>query len=210
MRNKDLKHRILEISYKHKLSHIGSCMTAVDIISDIYNKKKDDEKFILSSGHAGLALYVVLEKHTGVDAEQLLLKHGIHPNRDDEEGIYCSTGSLGHGLGIAVGMACSDRSKKVYCVISDGESAEGSIWEALLFCEKMNVDNLHVKVNINGYGAYDPSNVDQLKRMFKQFRCPHIEVVLTNPGFPMLHGLSAHYMTMSEEQYKYSIHHLYA
>lgn len=202
MRNKALKERIIDISYRHKLSHIGSCITAVDIIEDIYRKKADDEKFVLSSGHAGLALYVVLEKHLGVDPEKLLKKHGIHPNRDVKKGLDCSTGSLGHGFGIAVGMALSDRSKKVYCLISDGESAEGSIWEALMFCEKMNVDNLFVKVNMNGYGAYDPSNVELLKKMFKQFRCPHIEIVLTHPELPVLHGLDAHYHVLSESEYE--------
>ena len=61
--NKELKKRILEISYKKKLSHLGSCLTAVDIIDEIFKIKKPDEKFVLSSGHAALALYVVLEKY---------------------------------------------------------------------------------------------------------------------------------------------------
>src|SRR2546427_251920 len=67
MTNKDLKKRIIEISYKNKLSHIGSCLTAVDIIDEIYAIKKPNEKFILSSGHAGLALYCVIEKYTKGD-----------------------------------------------------------------------------------------------------------------------------------------------
>src|SRR5438874_161410 len=95
-----LHDRIIEISKKYKLSHLGSCLTAIDIIEEIYNEKQEDEKFVLSSGHAGLALYVVLEKY-GFDAE-ILLKHcGIHPKRMYGYGIDCSTGSLGHGLPIA-------------------------------------------------------------------------------------------------------------
>src|SRR5258708_9487054 len=126
-----LKRRVLEISFKHKLSHLGSCLTALPIIVEIYEERKENEPFILSSGHAGLGLYVVLEHFEGHDAEMLFNLHGVHPNRDLEHGIYCSTGSLGQGLPIAVGMALADRNKNVYCLISDGECSEGSIHEAI-------------------------------------------------------------------------------
>ena len=84
MTNKDLKKRIFDISFRHKLSHLGSCLTAVDIIDEIYSIKKPDERFVLSSGHAGLALYVVLEKYNqgdatglvqGLDAEKIFNHH---------------------------------------------------------------------------------------------------------------------------------------
>ena len=78
----DLKKRILEIAYKHKLSHLGSYLSAVGIINEIYKFKKPEDIFILSSGHAALALYVVLEKYEGKNAEELFLKHGGHPHRD--------------------------------------------------------------------------------------------------------------------------------
>ena len=63
VRNIDLKRRIIDLSFKHKASHIGSCLTAVDIIEEIFKKKKPTERFVLSNGHAAMALYVVLEKH---------------------------------------------------------------------------------------------------------------------------------------------------
>ena len=72
-----LKERILEIAYKHKLSHLGSYFSSVDIIDKIYKTKDKDDTFILSSGHAALALYVVLEKYEGKNAEELFLKHNI-------------------------------------------------------------------------------------------------------------------------------------
>jgi len=156
--NRDLKRRIIDISYKKCLSHLGSCLGAVDIIDEIYHVKKQDEPFILSSGHAGLALYVILEKYgssnTGLTAEELFDLHGVHPNRDMKNGIWCSSGSLGHGLGIAVGMALADRSKNVYCLISDGECAEGSIWEALRVIAEQKLTNLKIFCNFNGWGAY--------------------------------------------------------
>ena len=101
----DLKKRILEIAHKHKLSHLGSYLTAVDIIDEIYRIKNPNDIFILSSGHAALALYVVIEKYEGKNAEELFLKHGGHPHRDEKNGIYCSTGSLGLGITITVGRA---------------------------------------------------------------------------------------------------------
>ena len=88
-----LKKRIAEIAFKHKLGHLGSYFSSVGIIDSIYKKMKDDDIFILSSGHASLALYVCLEKYKGKNAEELFIKHGGHPHRDEESFIYCSTGS---------------------------------------------------------------------------------------------------------------------
>ena len=96
-----MKKRILEIAYKNKLSHLGSYLSAVDIIDEIYSKKDKKDIFILSSGHAALALYIVLEKYENRDAEKLFKKYGGHPHLAEEDGIYCSTGSLGTGITIA-------------------------------------------------------------------------------------------------------------
>ena len=147
----DIKKRILEIAHKHKLSHLGSYLSAVSIIEEIYKNKNENDIFILSSGHAALALYVILEKYEGKNAEELFLKHGGHPHRDEENGIYCSTGSLGLGITIAVGRALANKNRKVHVLISDGESAEGSVWEALRFIKESNLSNIEVYININGY-----------------------------------------------------------
>lgn len=202
MKNKNLKRRIIEISYKYKKSHIGSCLTALDIIEEIYNLKRKREKFILSEGHAAIALYCVLEKHEGRDPEYLLKKHGIHAGRDEKNGIWCTTGSLGQGLPIAVGMAMADKTKNVYCMISDGETAEGSIWEALRIKTDNNLDNLKVYVNLNGYGAYGKINSIKLIRRLKAF-CPDIIIKRTNvQQLPFLKGLDAHYYIMTNDDYK--------
>lgn len=206
IKNKDLKRRIIEISYKHKLSHLGSCLTAVDIIKDIYDTKKPDEKFVLSQGHAGLALYVVLEWYSKekvvssnslfMSAGALLEKHGIHPNRDIADMIDCSTGSLGQGLPIAMGMALADRSKNVYCLISDGEMQEGSIHEALRIKQVLNVENLKIFVNENGYGGYGVT-----PRLYIPSQIAH--VYKTDVDYlPFLKGLKGHYHVMSEDDYK--------
>ena len=197
----DLKNRILDIAYEHKLSHLGSYFSSVDIIDKIFAKKKKEDIFILSAGHAALALYVVLEKYCGVDAEMLLKKHGGHPHRDEDNHIYCSTGSLGMGLPVAVGRALADRSRDVYCLISDGECAEGSIWESLRFIEESGLQNLKVYVNVNGYCAYDSIDKPYLKARLRVFY-PDIQIVYTTVSYyPFLRGLNAHYHIMSKEDY---------
>ena len=198
----DLKQRILEIAYKHKLSHLGSYLSAVNIIDEIYESKNPNDIFILSSGHAALALYVILEKYEGKNAEKLFLKHGGHPHRDEENGIYCSTGSLGLGITVAVGRALADKNRKVHVLISDGESAEGSVWEALRFIQENNLTNIEVYVNVNGYAAYDKVDVKYLVDRLKVF-LPSINIRYTNVNqYSFLRGLNAHYHVMSEEDYK--------
>ena len=198
----DLRNRILEIAYKHKLSHLGSYLSAVDIIDEIYKEKKSEDIFILSSGHAALALYVVLEKYEGRNAEELFLKHGGHPHLDEANGIYCSTGSLGLGITVAVGRALARKYRKVFVLISDGESAEGSVWESLRFIYDNHLSNIEVYVNINGYAAYDKVDVKYLEDRLKAF-LPTINIRYTSVNqYPFLKGLNAHYHVMSEEDYK--------
>ena len=197
-----LKKRILEIAYKHKLSHLGSYLSAVGIINEIYKSKQPEDIFILSSGHAALALYVVLEKYEGKNAEELFLKHGGHPHRDEANGIYCSTGSLGLGITVAVGRALVDKDRKVHVLISDGESAEGSVWESLRFIQENNLTNIEVYVNVNGYAAYDKVDIKYLADRLKAF-LPSINIRYTDVNqYPFLRGLNVHYHVMSEEDYK--------
>ena len=198
----DLKKRILEIAYKHKLGHLGSYLSAAEIIDEIYKSKNKEDIFILSSGHAALALYAALEKYEGKNAEELFLKHGGHPHRDEENGIYCSTGSLGLGITVAVGRALANKNRKVHVLISDGESAEGSVWEALRFIKESNLSNIEVYVNVNGYAAYDKVDIKYLVDRLKVF-LPTINIRYTSVNqYPFLRGLNAHYHVMSEEDYK--------
>lgn len=197
-----LKKRILDIAYKNKLSHLGSYLSAVDIIDKIYSKKHKDDIFILSSGHAALALYVVIEKYEGKDAEKLFKRYGGHPHRAEWDGIYCSTGSLGTGITIAVGRAIANSKRKVHVLISDGECAEGSVWESLRFIKEHSVDNIEIHVNINGYAAYDKVDSEYLTNRLKSF-LPNINLHFTTVNqLPFLKGLNAHYHIMSEKDYK--------
>ena len=200
-----LEKRVLELSYKHQLTHIGSCLTATGPIEAIYKVKKPNEPFILSPGHNGLALYCVLEQWGFGDAEDLVKKYGTHPDRDMERGIWASTGSLGHGLGIAVGMALADKTRNVYCLISDGECAEGSIWEALRIAGDLRLENLRVAVICNGYGAYGEIDVDLLEKRLQLFY-PTLVIKVNTFNYPyFLQGQDAHYMKLTKEQYEETI-----
>jgi len=198
----NLKKRILEIAYKNNLSHLGSYFSSVGIIDEIYKEKKKTDIFILSSGHAALALYVVLEKYHDLDAEKLFKKHGGHPHRCESDFIYCSTGSLGMGLTVAVGRALANKDIHIHCLVSDGEAYEGSIWESLRYIEEKNIKNITVHVNVNGYAGYKCVDSRKLVERLKTF-LPDIQIHYTDVGeYPFLSGLNAHYHIMSEEDYQ--------
>lgn len=198
----DLEKRIIDITYQEKMSHLSSTLSAAPILEEIYAKKAQDEVFVLSNGHAGLALYCLLEKYHGVDPVALLHKHGIHPSRDLANHLYVSTGSLGSGLPIAVGHALATPNKKVYCMISDGECAEGSIWEALRFINDKPVSNLEVYANLNCMGAYDMIDPELLSARLRAF-LPRINIRVSKPiDFEFATGLKTHYHTMSQQDYE--------
>ena len=194
--------RILKLSRKYNLSHIGSCLIAQGPIDAIYRTKKPDDIVILSSGHAGLALYCVLEQWGFGDAEKLYLKHGVHPNRDYKHGIWASTGSLGHGIGLGVGMAIANPDKIVYIVTTDGEMAEGSCWEALRIAGELRLENIRLAVVCNGYGAYGKIDVDLLEKRLELFYpCIVIKANLFNyPDF--LQGQDGHYVQLDDAKAK--------
>ena len=197
-----LKRKILEISYKNKLSHISSCISAVEIIDEIYKKKKENDLFLLSNGHAGIALYVILEKYYRFNAEEIYKKHGVHPNKDKDYKIYCSSGSLGHGIGCALGFALSNKKRKVYCLVSDGETFEGSFWECLLTKERYSIDNLLIYINVNGFSAFQKIDVKKLTKKLKIF-CKDIKIRYTQKNdINFLKGINGHYHVLTEETYK--------
>lgn len=121
--------------------------------------------FILSKGHGVLAQYVVLEdlgriSHADMDRYcQPGGRLGAHPDRAPHAGIHASTGSLGHGLGIAAGMAHAERLKgsdvHVYVLLSDGECQEGSTWEAAMVAADLRLDNLTALIDCNDWGGMD-------------------------------------------------------
>jgi len=192
-----LQKRVLNLSHYNKLSHIGSCIGLVNVLDMIYSIKKPGEKVVVSNGHAHIAHLVVREKYEGIDAQEYI-KFGVHCDR--EAGCDVSTGSLGQGLPIAVGMALADRTRNVYCTISDGECAEGSIWESLRIASELKLENLKVYVIANGYSAYREVNVPDLTEKLLSF-FKGITVYAVNTDLPFCSGLDSHYKVMTEDDY---------
>jgi len=202
MKLSDVEKRVIDISYKHKLGHLNGCLTAVHLIDNLYKVKKPEDVFVLSAGHTAVALYVVLEKIYGFDAEKLFLKHGVHPNRDLKDKIFCSSGSLGCAITIAVGMALANRNRDVYVLSSDGEMAEGSCWEALRIAGEQRLENLKIMVNGNGTSALQKVDVDLLDMRLQMF-FPTLVVKTNLYKYPeYLQGFEGHYTVLNDIQYK--------
>ena len=184
------------------MTHISSCLQAADIIDSIYSLMKPKDKFVLSQGHAFLALAVVLEKRFGLDAEKLSKEHGTHPNRNVKEGIWVSTGSLGQGLAISVGMAMADKTRDGYVLSSDGEMAEGMSWEALRVAGEQKLENLRVAVISNGYGGYGKIDSTLLDTRLQMFY-PTLMIRTNMFAYPeFLQGYDGHYVKLDKEKYE--------
>ncbi len=161
--------RIIEIAYKYKNGHVASALSALPIIKEIYDEM-DIEKdvFILSKGHGCLALYAVLEsKGYKPDVSK------IHPDIDIKNGISCTTGSLGHGLPIAVGMALAKKLKNesgnVSVLLGDGECQEGTTWESLLIAKKLKLNNLQIHIDNNKEQALGKTVLPAVELLHQSF-----------------------------------------
>lgn len=166
---KKIRQSIVSASYESGHGHIPTCLSVVELLYSIYLHMEHDsanpewsgrDVFILSKGHASLAHYAVLAHFGYFPAERLksfgLLNSrlGCHADRLKVNGVEASTGSLGHGIGLAVGMALAEKirgsQKQFYCLIGDGEANEGSVWEAMLIAVDQQLDNLTVICDSNG------------------------------------------------------------
>jgi transketolase len=160
---------VIEQSKRANVGHIGSALSIADILAALYggalnlpSQRSQRDRLVLSKGHAALALYAALELTGHVPSgttgtycvDGTLL--GVHPERDLSGVDFC-TGSLGHGLPIAVGAALAARlqesTRRVFAVLSDAELNEGSVWEAAMFAAHHDLSNLVVILDLNGQQA---------------------------------------------------------
>lgn len=161
---------VIEMIIKAGSGHPGPSLSVIDIIATIYSKylRVDPhnaklitrDRFVLSKGHAAPALYAILILKNFIERDSINGFRKIGGNLQGHpsiktSGVDCSSGSLGLGLSTACGMALSAKLKKfdtnVYCLIGDGESNEGQIWEAALFAAQYKLDNLYVFLDRNMY-----------------------------------------------------------
>ena len=192
-RSKYLRQLIVQALIGGGRGHMGSAMSLVEILRILYDefikfdpkkpKNENRDRLILSKGHGCLALYAILAdkkfiKSTVLDStsrfESIL---GGHPESLKVPGVEVSTGALGHGFPVGVGMAVAAKLKKqnhnIYVVIGDGESDEGSIWESALSASKHKLNNLKVMMDYNKIQSYDfvdkVLNLEPLKKKWESF-----------------------------------------
>jgi transketolase len=174
---KQLRKDIIDVTFWAGGAHIGGALSMVEIVILLYYKylhidpnnpeMPDRDRFILSKGHAGVGFAPMLARRGYFDFE--LLKDfnkfnspfGMHLDGNKVKGADVSTGSLGHGLSMAVGMALGARLKglswRTYCVLGDGECNEGSVWEAAMAAAHYKTTNLITFVDRNKYSVDGPT-----------------------------------------------------
>jgi transketolase len=160
---------VVQMANRGKSSHVGSALSIADIVATLYGavldvdpfnpRKPDRDRFLLSKGHAGAAVYAALAE-TGFFDPSLLAQHyqngsifSGHVSHKGVPGVELSTGALGHGLNVATGMALAAKrageSWRAFALLSDGECDEGSTWEAAMFAAHHRLDNLVAIVDYN-------------------------------------------------------------
>jgi transketolase len=174
--------RLLRMHYESGVGHIGGNLSCLDLLLYLHHHVLGPEdQFILSKGHAAGALYVTLWTLGRLPEEELRCFHkddtrlSAHPPANAIADILFATGSLGHGLSLATGLALGKRYRRqagrVYCLTSDGEWNEGSCWEALLFAAHHHLENLTLVVDLNGLQGFGSTReVADLAPLADKFR----------------------------------------
>jgi transketolase len=165
------RRRILEISQQVTALHVAPAFSCVEITDAIYHtlmRPQPDggylDAFLMSKGHGCMIQYVILEAQGVLSRQDLDLycqpggRLGAHPDYGTP-GIGASTGSLGHGMGMATGQAYAEKLKGtdviIHCVLSDGEFQEGSTWEAMMMAANLRLDNLVAFMDFNDFGGLE-------------------------------------------------------
>lgn len=196
----EIRKNILKISKESGHGHIPTCFSIVEILHTLYGEMKKnpaqptwDERdiFVLSKGHAALAHYCTLANYGYFPIEKVyafgafMSDFGCHADRTKIPGIEVSTGSLGHGIGVAVGAALAFKIRKsprrVFTIVGDGESNEGSVWEAVLVAVSQGLDNLTIIYDDNRSHARG-LQISDPEAHFRGFGCDVIGVSGHDPA----------------------------
>ena len=176
-RSRELRRTVLDVLKVSRRGHLGSAFSLIEILRVLYDtvlrydprrpQWPERDRFILSKGHGCLARYGILADKGFFEAGELsgFCRQGTifggHPNSCKIPGVEFSTGSLGHGLSVGLGMALAARAdgrpSRVFVVLGDGECNEGSVWEAAMSASKHGLDNLVAIVDYNKLQSYGPT-----------------------------------------------------
>ena len=248
---KGLRKDIVDMVYSSKEGHLPSAFSILEILYVLYKdflkynpinpESEDRDVFILSKGHGSQALYSILAHYGFFEKEKLssFCKFnsifGGHPDKNKVPGVEASTGSLGHGFPMALGMALAfkiqNKPNKVFALIGDGESEEGTIWESTKLAKNLGLDNLIVIMDRNKSQYYtqdfeyrkiwesfgwhsleikDGHNLDEIKDVLNE----SINSKTNNPKIIIAHTIKGkgisfiednrewHHKSPNEEEYK--------
>lgn len=184
------KKRILQISKELGLSHISSCITVLPILEEIYQNKSKYDKVILCGAHSHLA-HLVVQHASNHLVKKLIENYGIHC--DVRAGCDVSGGSLGHGGGIAIGLALADPKARIFLIETDGGLAEGSCWEAFRIINDLQIQNISIYVNANGYSATQKVEPYFLEQRLKLFLPPKQLFFKRTENPKDFEGIQGHY-----------------
>lgn len=183
----------VQMVYEAASGHPGGSLSCMDVLTDLYFSQMrvdpknpadpDRDRFVMSKGHCSPALYPVLALRGFFPVEELKMFRRIeghmsgHVEMRHVPGVDMSTGSLGQGISVAVGMALGAKQAKkdfrVYAILGDGELAEGQVWEAMMAANKYHLDNLCACVDVNGLqidgATKDVMPTEPLDKKFEAF-----------------------------------------
>jgi transketolase len=174
--------RLLRMHYESGVGHLGGNLSCLDVMLVLHHEiLGSTDQFVLSKGHSAGAYYVTLWSQGKLGDDDLTQFHkdgtrlSGHPPTSGIDEILFATGSLGHGLSLAAGLALAKRLKaeagRVYCLTSDGEWNEGSSWEALIFARHHRLHNLTIIVDLNGLQGFGTTReVADLEPLAGKFR----------------------------------------
>ena len=236
--------RLLQMHFERRIGHLGGNLSAIDAMLALHHRvMSPNDQFVLSKGHSAGALYITLWSLGVLNDEDLSSFHADgtllagHPVPGWTDRIPLATGSLGHGLPVAVGMALArhlnNQAGHIYCLTSDGEWQEGSMWEALIFLAHRKLSNITVLIDLNGLQGFGSTravaSMDDLGRKLKGFGMPVIDInghdhsaivdtVRANPGSLIVlrtvkgkgvsfmeNRMEWHYLPLNAEQYSIAL-----
>lgn len=178
---KEVRKQVLTLIHKGGTSHIASCFSAVDMAVVLYENLKPEDEVVWSAGWKAGLIYTMLERQGKITREQL----ESFPNAPffglaevTVPGVHVSGGSMGQGLGVAIGMALARKREgkpgTIYCIMSDGEMQEGTTWEGAQLAGQHKLDNLVVLIDYNKWTAMgrteDVADVEPFADKWKAFK----------------------------------------